>query len=592
MNGTFVASKRKALIELLQEFAESLVNYFPDVSEKVSLLSQKVSNEQFNLVVLGQFKRGKSTLINALVGDNILPTAVVPLTSVITILKGSSVEKITVYFAHGGWSEISRDELPEFVTERLNPNNVKQVERVEIELPANFLKNGIHLIDTPGVGSIYSHNTDVSYHFLPNSDASIFLLTADQPLSIAEVEFLRSVRAYVDKIFFVLNKIDMLSETEQNDAVVFIVDSLAKELYADTALEMRSRIRLFPISARAGLNAKLSRDEMAYKRSGVADLEIALLDFLADEKGELILQNASKRARQLANELTLLIELQRKSYKEPLERLQKKIEKFRAFAKEVHQQEEEILDLLSAAQRKIIKMLDDDMSDFETASQPKVLALLDAVAVQSKSFKPSDFAAELNKAIVDIVTSTVEEWRLDEETKIKNIFNSQALELLKRMSALVDDIYQTSADLFEVNFKRMERGEIFSDETQFYYMILQDIKPSLEEVTEAIVKKLPKRIAQGLIYRKAKETLTIELDRQCGRIRYDFVQRLDKSVLHLRQLLSESVATHLAKIETIISEALVLREKSSAEVQDKIKDLEMLLSTIEGFDKRLAQFFP
>ena len=76
--------------------------------------------------------------------------------------------------------------------------------RVEVELPNGFLKSGVYLVDTPGVGSIYAHNTDTANQFLPESDATIFLMTADQPLSIGEVEFLRNVREHVTKIFFVL----------------------------------------------------------------------------------------------------------------------------------------------------------------------------------------------------------------------------------------------------------------------------------------------------------------------------------------------------------------------------------------------------
>jgi septin family protein len=95
-------------------------------------LKEKIQDNVFNLVVLGQFKRGKTTLINALLGAEILPTAVVPLTSIATILKHGEELKITVYFSDGRVNEIEPENLPEYVTEKGNPKNQKDVREVVI----------------------------------------------------------------------------------------------------------------------------------------------------------------------------------------------------------------------------------------------------------------------------------------------------------------------------------------------------------------------------------------------------------------------------------------------------------------------------
>ena len=222
--------KKAAFLELVEDLRRQLSPTFPELLPRVDNIARKISEEKFNLVVVGQFKRGKSTLIDALLGKDILPTAVVPLTSIVTILHYGTKEKISVDFADGHQEVIGHEQLPEYVTEKLNPENVRNVERVEVELPSKFLESGVYLVDTPGVGSIYDHNTDAANQFLPESDATIFLMTADQPLSIGEVEFLRNVREHVTKIFFVLNKVDLLSEAERNEAETFIKDSLSKEM--------------------------------------------------------------------------------------------------------------------------------------------------------------------------------------------------------------------------------------------------------------------------------------------------------------------------------------------------------------------------
>jgi GTPase SAR1 family protein len=145
-------------------------------------LREKIQDNVFNLVVLGQFKRGKTTLINALLGAEILPTAVVPLTSIATILRYGEALNIKVYFNDGRIEEIEPASLHQYVTEKGNPKNEKDVREVIITYPSLYLKDGVRLIDTPGVGSIYEHNTDVAYRYLPKSDAALFLLSVDQPL--------------------------------------------------------------------------------------------------------------------------------------------------------------------------------------------------------------------------------------------------------------------------------------------------------------------------------------------------------------------------------------------------------------------------
>ncbi len=177
-------------------------------------LREKIDNNVFNLVVLGQFKRGKTSLINALLGAEILPTAVVPLTSIATVLKYGETLNIKVYFNDGRVTEIEPGSLHKYVTEKGNPRNEKDVQEVIITYPSPYLKDGVRLIDTPGVGSVYEHNTDVAYQYLPKSDAALFLLSVDQPLSKAELDFLKDVREYSNRIFFLLSKADYFSESD------------------------------------------------------------------------------------------------------------------------------------------------------------------------------------------------------------------------------------------------------------------------------------------------------------------------------------------------------------------------------------------
>ena len=113
-------------------------------------LREKVETNTFNLVVVGQFKRGKTSLINALLGANILPVAVVPLTSISTVITYGNALNIKVFFNEGTTLDITPESLQDYVTEKGNPKNIKDVSEVIITYPSPYLKEGVRLIDTPG----------------------------------------------------------------------------------------------------------------------------------------------------------------------------------------------------------------------------------------------------------------------------------------------------------------------------------------------------------------------------------------------------------------------------------------------------------
>lgn len=158
----------------------------PEVAKKAAEAAERIEQNRLFLVVLGQFKRGKSSLINALIGDDLLPTAAVPLTSVVTKIVHGPQKQAVISFRDGSRQEVPAASLSHYITEEGNPQNEKQVEAAEVSHPSPYLAKGLVIVDTPGVGSLYRHNTEVTYSFLPNADAVIFVLSADQPLSEGE----------------------------------------------------------------------------------------------------------------------------------------------------------------------------------------------------------------------------------------------------------------------------------------------------------------------------------------------------------------------------------------------------------------------
>jgi hypothetical protein len=252
----------------------------------------KLAEDRFTLAVLGQFKRGKSSLMNAVIGRELLPTGVLPLTSAITVLKYGPIERLVVRYE--GWSfpeELPISALADYVTERGNPANQKKVKTVCVELPVPFLRRGIEFVDTPGVGSAIIANTATTYGFLPECDAVLFVT----PMTSLELAFLKEIRQYVDNIFFVVNKTDLMLDDERSQVLGFVTDTIRAQVGRDT-------VKVFPVSARLGLAARMSGDAVLYEQSGLKALEEALASFLSEEKSAAFLVAVAQKALRILDE--------------------------------------------------------------------------------------------------------------------------------------------------------------------------------------------------------------------------------------------------------------------------------------------------
>ena len=230
-------------------------------NERLLAVREQLISNHFNLVVLGQFKRGKTTLINSLVGNAILPSSVVPLTSIVTILKFGSKVKCTIFMNDGTEQNVPIEEIQDYVTESGNPENRRGVKCACIEYPIPLLEKGMQLVDTPGIGSTFLHNTETTYEFLDHLDAAVFLMSADVPISQVEKELLETIKSSTQKIFFVLNKVDNLTAEEITEMSAHNMNVL-KEMGFTVQ-------KIWPISARKALKAKTSNDEELLLESGL-----------------------------------------------------------------------------------------------------------------------------------------------------------------------------------------------------------------------------------------------------------------------------------------------------------------------------------
>lgn len=192
---------------------------------RIETAVEGLKKNRFNLAIIGKAKRGKSTLINALIGrsdDVVAPVDKLPTSSSITRISWGDTEKVDVSFQDGRIESVSLPQIREFVTEERNPANRKRVTVVRVAGPFSGLDRDVDLIDTPGAGSIHKYHDSLLLGFIPEADAVVFLVSARMPIDADELELLRKLKSVdVGKVFFVINRIDESSEKEILQAVEY-----------------------------------------------------------------------------------------------------------------------------------------------------------------------------------------------------------------------------------------------------------------------------------------------------------------------------------------------------------------------------------
>jgi GTP-binding protein EngB required for normal cell division len=268
-------------------------------------LMVKLAEDRFVLAVVGQFKRGKSSLMNTIIGRELLPTGVLPVTSVVTRLRFGPKDKLLVQRASDHFLyTYPVSALPGYVTQEGNPGNEKQIDGVYVELPLPFLRRGVQFVDTPGVGSSIDANTATTMKFLPQCDAAVFVTSTDTPMTAVETAFLSNIRQHAEKLFFVVNKIDLVEEREQGE----VLDYISKIVQQHSGA---ASVRLFPVSCRQGLKARLAGDSAMYAQSGLAALEDALAGFLSSERSDALLLAVLNRLLRLTGGQPELLEIEK-----------------------------------------------------------------------------------------------------------------------------------------------------------------------------------------------------------------------------------------------------------------------------------------
>lgn len=216
---------------LLNEIKNICLKYELTSLQRLIVSAENLLSEKFiDIAIFGQFKAGKSSFINSIIGKPILPTGVIPATSVITRICFGEKERALLKFNDNRIEEICLNVIDEYITEPKNPKNIKGVCFANIEIPELKQYKGLCFIDTPGIGSIFLKNTQTTEVWSDEATIAIVCISAERPLSEFDLKLIKELDSNSYKLVCLLTKTDLFTIEQLEEINIFLQTSLNNEI--------------------------------------------------------------------------------------------------------------------------------------------------------------------------------------------------------------------------------------------------------------------------------------------------------------------------------------------------------------------------
>jgi GTPase SAR1 family protein len=406
--------RSEALLRLLNEklpsafFRSRLEDFLTDLKQEEQIVT-----------VLGEFKRGKSTLINALIKKQVLPSDVTPTTATINVIEHNIREAMTIFMENGDRFEHQNilETLKNYTYE--SGEDLLSVHHIGIQLDLSHLDEKIVLVDTPGVGDLNEHRLDVTYSYIPRSHVVIFVFDASTPIRKSELDYLKDsvLNSHFGEIIFVANFIDRLDDEELEETLEYMAARLKKVLNGEP-------LNLFPISSRQALEDPHNTEFEA--------LLTHIKKQLNDGKGEQVkltfYQNRFEQLYKLFEEEIKSVEKLREASEEELEAAFSRLE---IFKNDQQVNKQNLTHYFEERQTEIIELTFKSIQHFENE-------LIEEIRESIHLFDGPKFQSFIEKNIPILIKRRLKNWVDGYTPYIDSLINKLEKEAISGLNRLFD----------------------------------------------------------------------------------------------------------------------------------------------------------
>ena len=529
---------------------------------ELDALRGRLRDRRLRVLVAGEAKRGKSTLVNAMLSRSVLPAGVTPLTALATTVRYGSDENVRAVFADGHAEKLPLSALGDLVTERGNPGNCRSIASVTVSVDAPILARGVELVDTPGTGSVYAHNTSAAEAALDTMDAAVFVLTADPPASASERELLARVAGGSVRMFVVLNKTDYLAGDDLAEALGF-----AARVAGEAAGQP---VRVYPVSARAALMNGAGDD------LGFAAFWADFAAYLDQGRASDLRLSAAAHACRLARSLRDEVDLARRAAGMRTGDAAERVGAFTARLAAVAVRRRDAADLVRAESARMLADLNEDAQQAARDLTGSVAAALDALL---QGDLQSATAAEIERVgrgrLGELAVAGAESWRQEQAARLERPGLTRLDERMTAdLRAELDAVRDAAADLLGLTLTVPEAGTRLPADLRFFYLVAEQAGQT-ELLAGTVRRHLPGQAARRRAAAYLRRETAQLVPRQFGRARADLQYRLAEATRQLVRTVEARYADSTSRLDGALRTAAAVREATASEAA--------------GQDQRLAQ---
>lgn len=463
--------------DIIIENIENVIKEISDerLKEILNNKLEKLKNDKFIISVFGHFSNGKSTFLNALMGfkESVLKEDESASTATITRLKYAEEDRLRnkaeIIFNDNTKRVIDANELDYYTARNESYDVEHKIKEVILYLDSELLNDGVEIVDTPGFNSTYSIHTEIAKAHVANSDASIFLFNYNKPGTAEEFSFLADVRERMDRIFLVLNKIDLEDKTESTveDTIINLKNKI--DMYG---ANVDSKI-VYPISSKLEKEYLESKDEEKRERGRFKEFKDDLISYLTSE------ENIKDRLQAPLKSLLSEIILFREEKKKQLEVLNFDDDKLTTEIKKIEEEIEDLIENLNSRNKEIRKLVRSKVRDFVSRIESSKDSLNDDLNDQIRDYK-TNFS--MNKDNFNVM---LEEFDINIRKKIRSSNEQLKRDITEIIDMNIDD--EASYDSLIKNLKKsieMEINVSTNSEVEFLSSENETIKKYEEELSK------------------------------------------------------------------------------------------------------------
>jgi hypothetical protein len=523
--------------------------------DQLAALLDRLDAARLRVLVVGEAKRGKSTLINALLGRSVLPSGVTPLTAVATTVRYGVDPRAEVLFLDGHEEKHPLTALADFAAEPGNPRNRRGVAGVTVYLDEPLLATGVELVDTPGTGSVFEWDTEAAHEALRSMDAAVFVLTADPPVSASERDLLAGVAGLSVTTFAVLNKADHLDEPGLAEAAEFTRQVLASSGHAGT---------VYPMSARAALGGY---------DAGFAAFEADFAAYLLARRKVDLRASAVAQARRIARSLLDEVALTRRAAELRTGDAVQRVAQFTTRLSEVAVRHRDAVTVADGESARLLLALNDSADTDARRLGGEITGQLDTLFEgELRSAAPAEIERRGRAQLTALTEAATEAWRQRRRDAIERGLAQVEARLAASLEAELSVLRDSAAELLGLDLAIAPPAARLAENRRFFYTTAEDIGQT-ELLAGAVRRRLPgefgRRAAREHVRREAPGLIASQVGRARGDLQYRLAEATRALVLQVEQRYADGTS----RIRSALHAAAELREASAAEASRAEREL-------------------